>query len=489
MSFSSQFPGVMAVSLMATVWIGSLPLTALAGWNDVVDESSFQNTNVFQSKWSYNYPYGQVHNGASRMNQTNVTVSGGVVTLTSSLATGYEGTNEEGDLIHYNSGTFYLAQPITISKTYPIWDISGQFKLPTVAGTWPAMWLDGVNSWPPESDILEFKGNSNCWQNTYDGTWLTQITPVPTANGNWHTYRVVAVLENSTNVDFHYYIDGTMEGEQTKSTFVGSPCWLIIDYEMEGASGTTAPNYTTYVYVSNIVIKCESVSAATGPVADGVYKLISQSTGNGLEVSNQNTSAGSLLGQSPYHGALNGQWTMTYLGNSQYNILGRQSGRALGISNASINNGADVDIEDYTDGLGQKWQLNAVAGGAYELINANSKMALEVADNSPVSSAVIDQWSAADVTPPQLSAGSLAGTNFILSGVSGVPGVGYAVIGSTDLTMAPSNWPAITNIICSTNGNFSYTNGDLTSTPSQFYQIKLPSNTSASNQQWTFQAP
>jgi galactan endo-beta-1,3-galactanase len=67
---------------------------------------------------------GTDHNGSARMNQTNVMVSNGVVTLTSSLANNYEGASSASPhlTIRYNSGTFYLQQPITISKQFPTWD-------------------------------------------------------------------------------------------------------------------------------------------------------------------------------------------------------------------------------------------------------------------------------------------------------------------------------------------------------------------------------
>jgi hypothetical protein len=490
MKFGLQYCKVIIGIFAGIVCVAGMPDTSIAAWNTVVDGTSFNNVTAFQGKWSYDYPYGPVHNGGARMNQTNVTVSSGMVTLTSSPTnTPNEGTNQDGAPIHYNSGTFYLTQPITINQQYPIWDISAQFKVPVIKGTWPAIWLDGVNSWPPESDIMEYKGNSNCWQNTYDGSWQTQITPVQAADTSWHTYRLVAVLENTTNVDFHYYIDGVMESEQTSTTFVGSPCWLFIDYEMEGAGGTPGPNYATYVYVSNIVIKCEAVSAATGPIADGVYKMIARNTGDSLDVLNQNTTIGSDLDQKPYNGGLNEQWTLTYLGNSLYNIIGRQSGRALGVINASITNGAGADIEDYAESNDQKWQISATADGYYELINANSSKVLEVSDNSFVNAAVIDQWFAAGASHPQLTIQPLSQTNFALIGAFGVPGLSYMMTGTSNLSAAGPDWETVTNIVFDINGNFSSTNEVIAGTSSQFFQLVLPSGSWASNQQWTFQKP
>jgi hypothetical protein len=259
----------------------SVPVSpAHAVWETLVDGTSFNSVTSFTNKWAHNYPWGTDHNGSARMNQTNVTVSDGVVTLTSSPTNGHEGASRASPhlTIRYNSGTFYLKQPITVSQQFPTWDISGQFKVPTQTGTWPAFWMTGVNSWPPESDFMEFKGSAGCNQNTYDGTWRGKITTVKAADADWHTYRMVATLVDSTSVDFRYYIDGLMQTEQTATTFVGSPCWLIIDYQMEGSSGSPGPSASTYCYMTNIVVRRESApGVASGAVNDGVCKMLVQS--------------------------------------------------------------------------------------------------------------------------------------------------------------------------------------------------------------------
>ncbi|MGH8022848.1 MAG: glycoside hydrolase, partial [Limisphaerales bacterium] len=203
------------INFSALIFLLLIPAAVSRGalWQTIVDETSFSSVAAFQSSWSYNYPWGADHNGSARMNATNVTVANGMVTLTSSLTNDYEGVSSSSPYltIRYNSGTFYLKTHITIDSQYPVWDISGEFRVPTQTGAWPAFWMTGANSWPPESDFMEFKGGDGCNQNTYDGNWQSQITAVSTASTAWHAYRVVACLENSTNVDFHYYIDGQLK--------------------------------------------------------------------------------------------------------------------------------------------------------------------------------------------------------------------------------------------------------------------------------------
>jgi hypothetical protein len=293
----------------------SPPLTnrANAKWETLVDGGSFNSSSLFQSKWNYNYPWGTDHNGSARMNATNVTVSGGVVTLASSPTNINEGSSSASPYltIRYNSGTFYLKQQIIVNSQYPIWDISGQFKVPTQTGCWPAFWMTGAKTWPPESDFMEFKGSAGCNQNTYDGSWQGRITTVSTASSTWHSYRIVACLKNSTDVDFHYFIDGIMESEQTSTTFVGSPCWLIIDYQTEGSSGSPGPIATTYAYVTNVIVKrLNTTGVGVEPLANRAYQILARGSRDSLSVSDQNIANNSTLNN------------VTHLGNNQYCILG-----------------------------------------------------------------------------------------------------------------------------------------------------------------------
>jgi|GEM_PF-619171 len=461
-------------------------------WETLVDGSSFNSISAFQNAWNYNYPWGTDHNGTARMNQTNVTVSGGVLTLTSSLTNSYEGTSSKPpySTIRYNSGTFYLKQQITISSNYPLWDISGQFKVPTQTGTWPALWFTGVNSWPPESDIMEFKGTSGCSQNTYNGSWQAKVTTVSTAGSAWHTYRVVACLENSTNVDFHYYIDGVMESEQTTTTFVGSPCWLIIDYQMEGSSGTPGPAYTTYTYATNIVVsRLNNSGVGSGPVANGAYKLVAVNSGQVVDVGGQATANNSTVDQWPYNAGLNQQWILTHLGASQYSIIGRQSGRALQAAGAAVTNGAQMNIADFSKGAHQIWALAAASAGSYQLINVNSGKTMEVAGDSTNNFAPIDQWSWGNTTFPLINKFFLSGTNLVLQGTTGIPGITYLCLSSTNLTSPVASWSNVASVVFDQSGSFSTTNGIALASAQQFYKLQMQSTNGVANQQWWLQSP
>ncbi len=56
-----------------------------------------------------------------------------------------------------------------------------------VEDAWPAFWLTGADIWPPESDILGYKGDTRNWFNIYwnaSGGWSNTTVNVPSP-GSW----------------------------------------------------------------------------------------------------------------------------------------------------------------------------------------------------------------------------------------------------------------------------------------------------------------
>jgi hypothetical protein len=187
--------------------------------------------------------------------------AGGVMNIKATRITWNEGNSPHSPYlpIRYHSGAIHAKHQILINDQFPDYEVKGEFQVPTASGTWPAFWLTGVNSWPPESDIMEFKGNSVNWQNTMDGPdWTnvhTQSTQTTVSNaGNWHTYRAWITKVNATDVDIHYYIDGVWKAVHRAPNFVNSPMWLIINLQMEGSSGSSGPTSDTYLKARNIYV-------------------------------------------------------------------------------------------------------------------------------------------------------------------------------------------------------------------------------------------
>ncbi|MEU6415253.1 hypothetical protein [Microbispora sp. NPDC046933] len=233
-----------------------------AAWETVVDTGSFSSYSALESEWNYLYPWGSDHNGSARMygsssDHNHISLSGGVLTLTATRITWDEGTSTANPhpAIHYHSGAIHARDQVVVNDQFPNWEVKGDFQAPSARGTWPAFWLTGVNSWPPESDILEFKGDGRNWFNTFRTSSDVDSTVVGVSSpGSWHTYRAWITKVSATDVDIHYYIDGQWKAVHHARGFVGKPMWLIINLQMEGSSGSPGPSGSTYYRARNVYV-------------------------------------------------------------------------------------------------------------------------------------------------------------------------------------------------------------------------------------------
>jgi beta-glucanase (GH16 family) len=143
-----------------------------------------------------------------------------------------------------------------VTDRHPDWEVRGEFRAPAGRGAWPACWLSGDASLPPECDILEFRGDTRNWFTTYrDAAGAASNTVVAVRNPDgWHGYRAWITKVGATDVDIHYYLDGTWVGVHRGANFAGRPMWLIIDLQMEGASGRPGPTASTHFRARNVYV-------------------------------------------------------------------------------------------------------------------------------------------------------------------------------------------------------------------------------------------
>lgn len=239
------------------------PPAGAATWETVLN-GTFASYSTLQAAWNYRYPWGSDHNGSARMyasasDHSQVYLeSGGVLVLKATRTTANEGNSSHDPYlpIHYHSGAIHAKPQIVVNDQFPSWEVRGEFQAPSARGTWPAFWLTGATSWPPESDILEFKGDGRNWFNTYknaSGGWSNTIVNVSNP-GAWHGYRAWITKVNGSDVDIHYYLDGKWVGRHRGANFVGKPMWLIINLQMEGSSGSPGPSGPTYYRARNVYV-------------------------------------------------------------------------------------------------------------------------------------------------------------------------------------------------------------------------------------------
>lgn len=234
---------------------------AAATWETVLDQSSFASYTNLEAGWNYLYPWGSDHNGSARMygsstDHNHIYLSNNILTIKATRISWNEGNSSHDPWlpIRYHSGAIHAKEHVIVNDQFPSWELKCDFQVPTVKGSWPAFWITGVNSWPPESDIMEFKGSSVNWQNTFRTSSDISSTLTTVANaGSWHTYRIWISKVNATDVNIHYYIDGQWKAMHT-GNFVGKPMYVIINMQMEGSSGSPGPTADTYLNARNLYI-------------------------------------------------------------------------------------------------------------------------------------------------------------------------------------------------------------------------------------------
>ncbi|KAJ5594397.1 uncharacterized protein N7459_000605 [Penicillium hispanicum] len=200
----------------------------------LIPTSCFDSTSSLTSYFNYNYPWGDTHNGAAIMSSSHAVIStSGTLTLNAT----YTGASDYS----YDSGTVYAKDSFTVETSGGL-SLSADFIAPVATGTWPAFWLNGVNSWPPEVDIAEWKGTGEISFNTFNTSSAVESKNVDYPDpSDFHTVKAELRDENGSDVSIGFYLDGTLIATQYAEGLVGQPLNLIIDLQMEGSSGSPGP--------------------------------------------------------------------------------------------------------------------------------------------------------------------------------------------------------------------------------------------------------
>lgn len=133
---------------------------------------NFDGDSLNTDVWGYHYPWGRQHNYTAVTRESQVAVRDSRLILTATRVaddnwikddkgeTGYTDKIGENQWRKYSHLTGVVHLPYS---KYPLNGnvyIEGSFKMPDKTGFWPAFWLNGYNSWPPEIDIFEYLSNT-----------------------------------------------------------------------------------------------------------------------------------------------------------------------------------------------------------------------------------------------------------------------------------------------------------------------------------------
>jgi autotransporter-associated beta strand protein len=138
---------------------------------------------------------------------------------------------------------------------------------------------------------------------------------------------------------------------------------------------------------------------------------------------------------------IGGTLVINYLGNSL------APGDAIQLFAATTYSGSFASIVPATPGSGLKWDTSTLTTDGTLRVVA--------------------------VATPHIGTTTISGTNVVLSGSGGTAGVGYTVLGQTNLAQPLNNWSIIGTGLFDNSGNFSFTNGITPGVPTSFYLIRM----------------
>ncbi|GES63830.1 putative glycoside hydrolase [Aspergillus terreus] len=245
------------------------PLTY--GATTLIPTTCFDDYSSLEEYFAYLYPWGSDHNGSARMvgnssDHEYISVDSGTLTIVAKPVSGQPPTSG-GQEINYLSGAIHSATSFTVEAGSGF-DIQAEFQAPTATGTWPAFWLNGADTWPPEIDIAEWKGmyplnfeglrlmalgTGDISFNTFNTSSEVQAHDIEYPSpDDFHTVKAEIRDEDGSNISVKFFLDGTEVTTQYGAEYVGKPLNLIINLQMEGSSGSPGPTTDTYYRVRNL---------------------------------------------------------------------------------------------------------------------------------------------------------------------------------------------------------------------------------------------
>ncbi|KAF2196092.1 family 16 glycoside hydrolase [Delitschia confertaspora ATCC 74209] len=218
---------ILSFPLFFLAFIAATPLNPRAV-QTLIPKSVFDSTTNLEQYFTYNYPWGTDHNGAARMAPSHVSLSAGTLTLTAQPVTGQKPATHGGKQIpiHYLSGAVGAKQHFTVPANGGL-AFSGSFQATTIKGTWPAFWLTGVNGWPPEIDMAEWKVSGKISFNTFNTSSQVAAKDVSYRSPeNFHDIRTELRHVNGKDVQVKFYMDGKLVTTQVGKGFMGKAMYL-----------------------------------------------------------------------------------------------------------------------------------------------------------------------------------------------------------------------------------------------------------------------
>lgn len=222
-----MLPGLQTATLLLAA--ASLAVSgAGAASKVVIPETCLDSQADFDQYFGVNYPWGTDHNGAARMDKSQVDLANGTLRHTARKVSGQKDASHGGKSIkiHYLSGTTYAKEHFAVAKGGGF-DFGGEFRATVARGTWPAFWLTAVDGWPPEVDMAEWKGSGKISFNTFNTSSQVAALDVRYPDpGAFHKIRCEVRDENGRDLAIKFFLDDQLVTTQVGKGFLGKAMYL-----------------------------------------------------------------------------------------------------------------------------------------------------------------------------------------------------------------------------------------------------------------------
>ncbi|WP_022979551.1 AbfB domain-containing protein [Ideonella sp. B508-1] len=179
--------------------------------------------------------------------------------------------------------------------------------------------------------------------------------------------------------------------------------WATAPYLHDGTAPTLAAavqahagNTVTGTDLSNLVAYLQQIDgdepAPATPLPNGVYRLVSVSSGKALSVGGGSTTVGTATVQGAWTGVDSQRWKITSQSGGFYTLLAQHSGQALDVNGCSTADGAKVQQWTSYGNDCQSWTLEDLGDGSFRVVNKSSGKVLDVLNASGAESATVAQW-------------------------------------------------------------------------------------------------
>jgi len=323
-----------------------------SGWH-LIHADEFSTSAVDGVKWDTAYAWGRTHNHDAYMLDSNVTQTGGLLSLTATR----QPTSGKG----FSSGV--ISSHGDFRYTYGYAEM--RIKMPSKRGSWPAFWMLD-NGWPPEIDIMEYPlfvnemtsdqyyANSH-WStgsgNASNGQWIDRNVDLGDA---FHTYGL-----EWTSTQLKYYFDGVLVKTASNQTSFQN-MYTIFNYAVDGWPG--APSLAQWAAGESDVTQADWFRVWQKPtsVPDTTWTLGTGTSGSWDAEANWNNGRARYERQRAYFGATaTRRMLVTWSGSRTVGEVHLDGGTSytLGEAGGAVES---IMFADAPDG----WSLLAVDGGA-----------------------------------------------------------------------------------------------------------------------------